>query len=397
MKRKNLVLIIIVAAAVCLLAVAGFLYRKYYRGLQPAFLNAPYDIAANETSLPLNVPEGFSITVFAKDLNQPRAVIFDFNSNVLVSLPQEGKVVALPDKDGDRKADDKVVVAENLNQPHGLAIRCADKCQLYVAETDKISVFDYDADTMTATNQKKLVDLPGGGEHWTRTLKFLDKDHLLISVGSSCNACAEDDWRRASILVVDADGSNLKTYASGLRNSVFMTINSLTGKIFATEMGRDFLGDDLPPDEINEILPNKNYGWPYCYGDKVNDTNFDEKGAKKSFCASTQSPAVEIPAHSAPLGLSFVPSVSWPAEYANDLLVAYHGSWNRTEPTGYKIVRVKFDADGNYLGIEDFITGWLTADGALGRPVDIAIHNLGAMFVSDDKAGVIYRIDYVGK
>ncbi|HUT22392.1 MAG TPA: PQQ-dependent sugar dehydrogenase [Candidatus Bipolaricaulota bacterium] len=397
MKRKNLVLIIIAAIAVLALIAVGFVYRKYYRGLAPAFLDAPYDIAANDTDLPLSVPDGFSITVFAKDLNQPRVILFDMKSNVLVSLPQEGKVVALPDKDGDRKADEQIVVAENLNQPHGLAIRCVNDCRLYVAETDKVSVFDYDSDTMTATNQEKLIDLPGDGEHWTRTLKFLNKDKLLISVGSSCDTCVEDDWRRASILIVDADGSNLRPYASGLRNSVFMAISPLTGKLFATEMGRDNLGDELPPDEINEIVQGKNYGWPYCYGDKVNDANFDETGAKKSFCASTQSPVVEIPAHSAPLGISFVPTASWPKEYENDLLVAYHGSWNRTVPTGYKIVRVKFDAEGNYLETEDFITGWLTGDEALGRPVDIAIHNLGAMFVSDDKAGVIYRIDYVGK
>ncbi|HEY9072488.1 MAG TPA: PQQ-dependent sugar dehydrogenase, partial [Desulfobaccales bacterium] len=208
-----------------------------------------------------------------------------------------------------------------------------------------------------------------------------------------CNVCVEQDWRYAKILMANADGSDLKTFASGLRNSVFMAAHPLTGLIWATEMGRDWLGDNLPPDEINLILEGKDYGWPYCYGKRVHDDQFDPQGLKRDFCQTTMPSYIDIPAHSAPLGLAFFPA-SWPKPYRYDLLVAYHGSWNRTIPTGYKVVRYQLDEAGNFVGVDDFITGWLTPDGALGRPVDILITDDGEIYISDDKAGVIYRVVY---
>jgi glucose/arabinose dehydrogenase len=203
----------------------------------------------------------------------------------------------------------------------------------------------------------------------------------------------ETDKRYASILVADADGGHLKTFAEGLRNSVFLTSHPVTRHIWATEMGRDYLGDELPPDEINIILEGQNYGWPYCYGKRVHDDKFDPEGLKRDFCKDTVPSFIDIPAHSAPLGLAFFPE-EWPKEYRYHLLVAYHGSWNRSTPTGYKVVRYKLDEGGNVLGEEDFITGWLTPHGALGRPVDILIKDDGVIFISDDKAGVIYRVVY---
>ena len=156
-------------------------------------------------------------------------------------------------------------------------------------------------------------------------------------------------------------------------------------------MGRDYLGDDLPPDEINLILEGRDYGWPYCYGKRVHDDQFDPSGAHREFCAATIPSFIDVPAHSAPLGLAFFPA-AWPQEFRYNLLVAYHGSWNRTEPTGYKVVRYKLDNAGNPVDAEDFITGWLTPAGALGRPVDILITPEGIIYISDDKAGVVYRV-----
>jgi glucose/arabinose dehydrogenase len=403
MKKALFIILIVlgIAAAVWL----SIFYWKNLRGIGPA-LKAPEqdiaqlieqaDAASGEAEMPLRLSAGFSISVFAKGLEKPRVMTLDPAGNLLVSIPSQGRVVALPDKDGDGKADRIVAVFDGLKRPHGLAFRCAPECKLYIAEEDQVAVYDYDQKHLKALRKKKLVDLPSGGFHVTRTLLFLPKpgdDKLLISVGSSCNVCKEDDWRRAKILVLDLKTGDLETFASGLRNAVFMTIHPKTKKVWVTEMGRDLLGDDLPPDEINIVEQGRNYGWPFCYGKNVHDSDFDTSNTDPCREPEKTSSYIDIPAHSAPLGLAFFPDKGWPEEFRNGLLVAYHGSWNRSVPTGYKIVKYKLDASGKYLGVEDFITGWLTKDGrSLGRPVDIMIRPDGVIFVSDDKAGVIYRI-----
>ena len=258
--------------------------------------------------------------------------------------------------------------------------------------------------------------MPSGGGHSTRPIKFGPDNRLYVAIGSSCNVCQEKDDRRAKIFSLNRDGGDFKEYAKGLRNSVFFTWSYIDGKMWGTDMGRDFLGDNLPPDEINIIEDGKNYGWPICYGKNIHDAEFDPvrnsppkgpSGAqsageisngvdKNSICSNLEPSYIDISAHSAPLGLAFIPEEGWPQEYWHNLLVAYHGSWNRSEPTGYKIVRYKLDAKGNYLGEGNFIIGWLTATGeVLGRPVDILIKPEGVMYISDDKAGVIYKVEYI--
>jgi len=384
---------------------------RNFRGIAPAILNPPEDIAGlieeksgkdplNMTGFPLRLPERFSMSVFARDLDAPRVLVRDPNGVMLASVPSKGRIVALPDRDSDGAADEVEPVLDGLERPHGMAFRCGESCSFFVAEEGSVSEYDYDANMLKAVNRRKLVDLPDDGGHFTRTLLFLpypNEDILLISVGSSCNVCAEKDERRAKILAYDLNSGSLAPYASGLRNSVFMTIHPVTGSVFATEMGRDWLGDDLPPDEINIIRDGQNYGWPFCFGKRIIDEDF--RGTVRfappdSACDRTEPSAIDLPAHSAPLGLSFIPEEGWPEEYWHDLLVAYHGSWNRSAPTGYKIARFKFDGAGNFESQEDFISGWLVPGGALGRPVDIMTEPGGVMYVSDDKAGVIYRIFY---
>lgn len=384
-KGATIVVFLIVLAAILWI---GFFYWKNLRGIGPALKKPPVDITKvlNTTGMPLKLPDGFSISIFAKDLEKPRAMAWDPVGNLLVSIPSQGRVVALPDKNSDGEADETINIAENLNRPHGLAFRCREKCELYIAETDQVAVYEYDEKNLSATNKRKIIDLPGGGNHFTRTIMFMpapNEDRLLISVGSTCNVCDEEDWRRAKILTANYDGSDFKEFASGLRNSVFTATQPTTGKIWATEMGRDLIGDDLPPDEINIVEEGKNYGWPYCYGKKVHDEDFDKEANARGRCENTEPSFIDLPAHSAPLGLAF---------YGHDLLVAFHGSWNRSVPTGYKIVRFKFDETGNYKGAEDFIDGWLSKDGALGRPVDILPAPDGSLYISDDKAGVIYEV-----
>ncbi len=350
---------------------------------------------------PLTLPEGFSITVFAENLGSPRVIVHAPNGGFLVSIPNQGKVVKIRDTNGDGKADETKTVINNLNKPHGLLVKCysEDSCQLYVAETNQVSLFNYDFTNDQAVNKKKIIDLPDGGGHWTRTiietpLDGQEKTELLIAVGSTCNVCNEDDWRRAKVLIADLDGSNLREYTTGLRNAPFMTIHPVTGKIWVTEMGRDWLGDDLPPDEINILQSGKDYGWPICYGQNIHDNDFDKNQYIQDPCRDKVPAYIDIPAHSAPLGLAFIPEEGWPEDMWYDLLVAYHGSWNRSKPTGYKIVRYRLDAQGNYQSEEDFIGGWLNNNEVLGRPVDILIQPGGEMYLTDDKAGVVYRVTY---
>ena len=231
-----------------------------------------------------------------------------------------------------------------------------------------------------------------------------------MSVGSSCDVCEENTWKRAAILESDPEGSYTAEFAGGLRNSVFFTFHPVTKEIWATEMGRDNLGDNLPPDEINIVrvagpeqkFGARRYGWPFCYGNKVQDKKFNpdkwERIDVTNDCSQTESPVIEIPAHSAPLGLAFIPSnKGWPKEWAGDLLVAFHGSWNSSVPVGYKVVRYDLDVNGNVLSKDpvDFITGWLSADkkNVYGRPVDLKFGPDGALYVSDDATGVIYRMN----
>jgi len=425
-KTVAFILIFAMIMFVSAVGAAGFFYWKYLRGAWPAFQQPPRDIAnliqpgqpngrpsQNDTGLPLKLPQGFSVSIFARNLKAPRVLARDPAGNILTSITSEGKVVALPDKNNDGIADETVTVADGLNRPHGLAFRCVESpCKLYIAESDEVASYDYDEKNLKISNKKKIADLPDGGRHFTRTIMFTpleaararsdslpltgfmpypDENKLLISVGSSCDVCDEKDQRRAKILSVNYDGADLKTFASGLRNSVFMAIHPVAGKVWATEMGRDFLGDNLPPDEINIIEEGKYYGWPYFYGKGIRDAAFEPDVMFEQDPDRVGS-YIDIPAHSAPLGLAFIPEEGWPQDWWYNLLVAYHGSWNKADPTGYKIVRYKLDAEGRYLGEEDFASGWLTKDEALGRPADILAEPGGIIYVSDDKAGVIYKI-----
>lgn len=388
------------------IAALGYSVTFYWKNLRGAWFpisKAPKDIVKilNTTGMTLKLPPGFAISIFAKDLVSPRVLATTPDGSIIASITSEGKVVALPDKNGDGVADEIITILSGLNRPHGLAFKCRESvCSLYIAESNRVAIYDYDEKSFKAVFKNKIADLPDGGIHFTRTLGFGPDERLYVSTGSDCNVCNEKDSLRAAIFSMNADGSDFKNVARGLRNSVFFTWSPFDGKMWATEMGRDLLGDNLPPDEINVINIGKNYGWPTCYGKNIHDTNFDPApkqvryGADKNACAEFMPSYIDIPAHSAPLGLAFVPKNNLPGDYWYNLLVSYHGSWNRTVPTGYKIVRYKLDAQGRNLGEEDFISGWLTEKGVLGRPVDILIQQNGIIYISDDKAGVIYRVSY---
>ena len=385
----------------------------------------------------LKLSEGFNINIFAKGLEDSRVITFDPSGRMLVSETKAGRVVLLVDKDKNDIAETKKTILSGLNKPHGMAfypstdsgqVASGNMIYLYVAETHQVSRYVYDVKNgdVTSTKGQKITSLPADGRHFTRTISFgpnfrktpllpgkrgndtLAETKLYISVGSSCDACVEDTtWKRAAILESDPEGTFTAEFAGGLRNSVFFTFHPKTKEIWATEMGRDNLGDNLPPDEVNIVkvagpedkFGAKRYGWPFCYGNQVRDKTFNPEKFKRidisSDCAKTEPPVIKIPAHSAPLGLAFITDKKWPTEWRNDLLVAYHGSWNSSVPTGYKIVRYNLDTNGNVLSQkpEDFISGWLDDNGKIsGRPVDLKFGDDGTLYVSDDSAGVIYRV-----
>ncbi len=353
----------------------------------------------------LSIPDGFKMSIFARNITGARQILSAPDGGILVSQTSEGKISLLRDTDGNGTADVVKTIAEGLNKPHGMEYLCeGGSCDFYVAEHNALTSFKLDPVSGSLSEKAKLADLPAhiDDRHFTRSLLFLPTGDdslphvLLISIGSSCNVCNEKDIRQGSIMAYDTLTKKLEPYASGLRNSVFMTLSPIDGKVWATEMGRDLLGDNIPPDEINIIEKGKNYGWPNCYGDNIHDTAFDKNTYIRNPCMAPfeTPPAVDLQAHSAPLGLAFVPEEGWPEDMWYNLLVAYHGSWNRSEPTGYKIVRIKLDAKGNYLETEDFITGWLTKNGTkLGRPVDIKIFG-NIAYISDDTSGYIYKLTY---
>src|SRR5208282_5042633 len=350
----------------------------------------------------LKAPPGFHISVFAAEIDGARMLVFSPGGVLLVSESSEGKVVALPDPKHAGKAARTETVLAGLNEPHGLAFYAG---KLYVAENDKLRRYDWDEANLRASNPIKLTDLPNGGGHSTRSL-LIHAGKMYVSAGSSCNACVEKDQRRAAVMEFNPDGSGQMIFAKGLRNAVGLAVNPKTDTIWVTVNGRDWLGDDLPPETIYDLgkgEPGKDgvdAGWPYCYGDRVPDSNFAKPGTEEDRCKNVIGPKVQIQAHSAPLGLAFYEGTSFPAEYRNSIFVAFHGSWNRSIPTGYKVVRVKLDDKGQPVGgAEDFITGWLAPGEKqrgrwMGRPVGIVFGDDGAMYLSDDAGGVIYRITY---
>ena len=332
----------------------------------------------------IQLPEGLTISVFAEDLGVPRFMALDDEGVVYVADREGGRIVRLPDDDGDGVADSAFAVLHNLNNPHSLAFQDG---YLYVAETNQVvRTRDADSDGTFDAPEPIIENLPIGG-HWSRTIVFGPDGMLYLSVGSSCNVCNEGEELRATISRYNPDGTGGEIIATGLRNAVGLAF-SPNGDLYSTNNGRDMLGDDLPPENIYRIEAGVDYGWPRCHSGDIVDPDFGSDGA----CDNVGQPAVEVQAHSAPLGLTFA-SGDLLAPYEGDMLVAFHGSWNRTEPTGYKVVRVPF-VDGQPTGESvDFITGWLTDDGeSWGRPVDVLVAPDGSLLISDDAYGRIYRV-----
>jgi glucose/arabinose dehydrogenase len=365
--------------------------------------------------LNLNLPAGFEISVFASLDDAPRMMAFDAKGQLFVSFSKSNQIMMLPDTNRDGASEAPILISNQLNAPHGLAFVGDD---LLVANQNGVVKLSKNSGVWSKP-QAFISNLPSGG-HTLKTIKLGPDGFLYLNVGSSCNVCVEDDPIRATILryttagkpaggleVLGRHTTLAPIWASSLRNSQGFAWHPKTGAMYATNNGSDMrsstkngkVNDEIPPEHFNHIESGKHYGWPYCWGKQANsnqqipDPNFV---GPANFCATSTPPAITFTSHSTPIGVTFLQQTNWPAEYKNDAIVALHGSWNREQLSGYKLVRVKFNGDAP-ASVEDFATGWLQNNQAWGRPTDVIVGPDGALYVSDDRANKIYRIQYKTK
>lgn len=369
--------------------------------------NAPAreDFDATRALARLQVPAGFVVNVFASGLGNARMMDVGPDGTVYLTRRNDDDVLALRDTNADGVADTRATFAAGLDGVHAVAVRGAD---LYVASSTTI----WRAPLAGGAPQVLVSGLPDGGQHPNPMLRFGPDGDFYFSIGSSCNDCAEaNQLERATLIQYAPDGTRRRVLAKGLRNTIGYDWHPVTGALWGMDQGSDFRGDTLPPEELNRIEAGGNYGWPICYGARVVDPMTQAPPrqmalrpgesqpiltdlSRADYCAQTVPATLTYTAHSAAMAMRFHPGTGAWAPVRNSAFVAMRGSWNASEPVGYKVVLVRFAPDGTPTGIEDFMTGFLAADGTsyLGRPVGIAIAADGSLLVSDDTNGVIYRV-----
>lgn len=359
----------------------------------------------------LSVPAGFRVNLFASGLGQPRMMEVGPDGTVYVTRRNRGDVLALRDNDGDGRADERRTFASGLEEVNGIALQDG---QLLLAGSTTVWRTPLGG---SAAPRVLIEGLPDAGQHPNRMVRVAPDGTLVVSVGSSCNNCAEGNQvERATLIRYTAEGKRIEVIAKGLRNTIGYDWHPRTGVLWGMDHGSDFRGDRTPPEELNRITAGKHYGWPICWGDRQVDPLAEARPAdialrpgdptpsgapkltREEFCSRTEPPVLTLAAHSAPLAMRFYTAAQFPAEMRNDAFVALRGSWNRSDPVGYKVVRLRFGPGGQPQGFEDFLTGFLNAEGTVqwGRPVGIAWLPDGSMLVSDDSNGAIYRVRYGG-
>jgi len=346
---------------------------------------SPQPAAGQAADGTLRVPDGFKVSIFAQNLRGVRYLALGPDKAIYASQPASGLIVKLTDRNNDGVADTTITVADGLHGPFGIAFRGD---TMYVAEEREVIRFDPGRSQPVTI----ISGIPSGG-HSTRTIVFgpPPDGKLYLSVGSSCNLCDERDSLRAAVSQFNRDGSGGRIFAKGLRNTVGMAFHPTTGELWGNNNDRDNLGDDIPPEHVNIIKDGRNYGWPQCYLPGKPNPEYSSAD-----CSQVEPPAITVQAHSAPLGLAFYTATQFPADYRGDAFMTLHGSWNRSVPTGAKVVRVQVDGGGRRAtGVDDFITGWQRPDGSRwGRPVGLLVMPDGSLLVSDDLGGKIWRVSY---
>lgn len=341
----------------------------------------------------LKVPAGFKVEKFAEQLGQPRILAVSSTGNVYVSDREAGIVMMLKDTNGDGISDSKQTVA-NIKQAHGLAIH---NSKMYIAAVREVYAADINDDGTLSEITMITDKLPDGGQHPNRTLAVGPDNLLYITVGSTCNACPEPNELNATIVRANLDGSNIKIFAKGLRNTIGFGWHPQTGELWGMDHGIDWLGDDEQKEEVNQIKENADYGWPYIYGEgKYNPGDRPPAGMTyQQYLAKSTLPTLLYQAHAAPLQMAFYTGSQFPADYKGDAFVAMRGSWNRSKPSGYKVVKLHFE-NGKPVRFDDFLSGFLVKNNTahFARLVGVAVHKDGSLLVSDDTNGVIYRVAY---
>ncbi|HEX6975826.1 MAG TPA: sorbosone dehydrogenase family protein [Vicinamibacterales bacterium] len=353
-------------------------------------------------TLPLDtikLPPGFSIAVYATGVPNARQMALGDKGTLFVGSRTARKVYAVVDRDGDQKADQVYTIANGLNMPSGLAFRGG---ALYVAEVSRVLRYDAIESKLEAPPEPVVVSagFPTERHHGWKFIAFGPDGLLYVPVGAPCNICdRSDDKRFASIMRMKADGSGLEVFASGIRNTVGFDWHPQTKELWFTENGRDNISDDQPPDELNRApRAGMHFGFPYCHGGDFKDPEFGSRP-----CSEFEPPARKLGPHVAAIGMRFYTGRMFPAQYRNQIFMAEHGSWNRSTPLGYRVMMATIE-NNKVTGYTPFAEGWLrgtrssrgdtTLGDAWGRPADVLVMPDGALLVSDDEAGVIYRISY---
>ncbi len=348
--------------------------------------------AKDSQALPIHrikLPPGFKLDLFARNVPNARSMTLSPNGTLFVGTREKGRVYAVLDHNEDNQAEELITISRGLNMPNGVAFRNG---SLFVAEVSRVLRFD-EIETRLHDPPAPVVvydGFPRDKHHGWKFIRFGPDGMLYIPVGAPCNVCEKDDERYATITRMKPDGRGLDIFAHGVRNSVGFDWHPKTKELWFTDNGRDWLGDDLPPDELNHA-PRKglNFGFPYCHGKNIPDPKFGDKRQCREFVP----PAMELGPHVAALGMRFYTGKMFPHEYRNQIFIAEHGSWNRSTPIGYRIMLVRIE-NSRTVKYEVFAEGWLQGVRAWGRPVDVLVLPDGALLVSDDRANAIYRISY---
>jgi len=337
----------------------------------------------------IRLPPGFSLDVFASGLEGPRSLARGDRGTVFVGTSGPGNVYALRDTNADYRVDVTDTVASGLTMPNGVAFRDG---ALYVAEVSRIIRFD-SIEARLAHPPAPIVlrdDLPTETWHGWKYLRFGPDGRIYFGIGAPCNVCERSDPRFATIMRMQPDGTNLEVFAHGVRNSVGFDWHPETDELWFTDNGRDLMGNDRPPDELNRAFrPGLHFGFPYCHGGTILDP---ELGAVRR-CEEFEAPVQALDAHVAGLGMRFYTGTMFPPEYRGQILIAEHGSWNRFPPAGYRLTRVRLDGN-RAVEYEPFAEGWLVVGHGWGTPADLLVLPDGSLLVSDDRAGSVYRISY---
>ncbi len=341
----------------------------------------------------IRLPEGFRISLYARSVPNARSMALGSGGTVFIGTRNQGsgRVYAIRDENGDYRADTVYTIAKGLNMPNGVAFRNG---ALYVAEVNRILRFD-DIEERLADPPKPVVvndDFPSDRAHGWKYIAFGPDGMLYVPVGMPCNVCEKSDPRYGTIMRMQPDGTGLEVFARGVRNSVGFDWHPVTKELWFTDNGRDWMGDDIPPDELNHApVQGLHFGFPYLHGKNIKDPQYWALRPSENF----RVPAMELGPHVAALGMLFYTGKMFPEVYHNRIFIAEHGSWNRSVPIGYRITMVTLDGN-RAVKYEVFAEGWLENGKAWGRPVALLQLPDGSLLLSDDRAGVIYRITYEG-